>query len=311
MNLALSSALLGLIWFAITNLTATLLACLLVRATASRQLSAGGLLALRLMPATLSTLFVATLFLPAHILFEPAESEESLGLTLGAVAALAVLLLLRSLFRVASVLRADFELFALMRRVARPHGTAFEVRGLAGVSLAGIVRPRILIGSSALAALTPAELEVAISHEHAHRRSLDNVKRFAICCAPDVLGLLPIARRLERRWEAETECQADAWAVGGDTSRAVALASALVKVARLPRAAAIQPSPSWSNFHVPALLEMRVRRLIDGPSHVPRRHTAWWGAIVLAVAALPAAAWAFDLPYAIHVATETLVTHLP
>lgn len=311
MRLAASSALLGLIWFAVTNLTATLLACLLVRATASRRLSAGALFALRLMPAALSTLFVVTVFLPAHIRYEPAESDEALGFALGTVAVLAALSLARSVWRAATILRSDVKLSAVMHRLGRPHGEAFEVQGLAGVSLAGILRPRILIGSPALAALTPAEIDVAISHERAHRRSLDNVKRFVICCAPDVFGLLPIARRLENRWEAETECQADARAVGGDTSRAVVLASALVKVARLARPAPIQASPSWNNFHVPALLETRVRRLIEGQSRIPRRQTSLWYAAVLAVAALPVAGWAFNLPYAIHVATETLVTYLP
>ena len=311
MRLVVSSALLGLIWFAVTNLAATVLACLLVRATATRRLSAGALFALRLMPATLSTLFVAMLFLPAHIRYEPAESDESLGLALAAVAAFGAGLLARSVWRAATILRTDLELSALMRRVARPFGNAFEVQGLAGVSLAGILRPRILIGSSALAVLTPAELDLAISHESAHRRSLDNVKRFVICCAPDLFGLLPIARRLENRWEAETECQADARAVGGDGSRAVVLASALVKVARLAGSATRQPSPSWSNFHVAALLEIRVRRLIDGHADAPRRGTSLWRAAVLAIAALPATAWALDLPYAVHVATETLVTYLP
>jgi beta-lactamase regulating signal transducer with metallopeptidase domain len=308
-SLAVSSALLGLIWFAVTNLIATLLACLLVGATASRRLNAGALLVLRLMPAALSTLFVAFVFLPAHIRYEPAESDESLGFALRTVAVLTVMLLARSVWRAATIIRTDLKIAAQIQRLGRPHGDALEMHGLAGVSLAGILRPRILIGSSARAALTPAELDVAISHESAHRRSLDNLKRFVICCAPDVFGLLPIARRLENRWEAETECQADARAVGGDTSRAVVLASALVKVARLARPPQIQPS--WSSFHVATLLETRVRRLVDEPPSMPRRRTSLWCAAGLAAAALSAAAWSWNLPYAIHVATETLVTYLP
>ena len=87
---------------------------------------------------------------------------------------------------------------------------AFEIGGLPGVSLAGIWRPRILIGSEALSALTPAELDVAISHEVAHQRSQDNLKRFLMFCAPDLFGWTRVARQLEERWQAEAECEADA-----------------------------------------------------------------------------------------------------
>jgi hypothetical protein len=309
-RLLVSSAVLGLIWFGVTNIAATLIAYGLTRATVSRRLSAGSLLTLRLMPAALSTFFVAALFLPAHLRYEPAESDESFGIALASAAGLSLVLLGRGIVRAVRILRTDIALSAMMRRRAKPHGTAFEVHGYGGVSLAGILRPRIFIGSSALAALTPAELDVAISHEIAHRRSLDNVKRFLISCAPDVFGLLPIARRLEDRWEAETECQADALAVRGDTSRAVMLASALVKVARLPRPA-IHPAPLWSGFHAAALLETRVRRLVDGQTTVPRMRTGVWSAAAVVAGTLALVAWTFNLSYAVHVATEALVIYLP
>ena len=311
MRLLATSAVLGLIWFGVTNLAATLIACGLTRATDSRRLSAGSLLTLRLMPAAVSTFFVAALFLPAHLRHEPANSDESFGIALVSAAVLSLLLIGRGVVRAVRALRTDIAVAAVMRRRARPYGHAFEVPGFAGVSLAGILRPRIFIGSSALAALTPAELDAAIAHELAHRRSLDNFKRFLICCVPDVFGLLPIARRLEDRWEAETECQADARAVCGDTSRAVVLASALIKVARLPRPAAIHPAPLWSGFHAAALLETRVRRLVDGQTTVPRIGTWAWCAVALVASALPLAASTFNLTYAVHVVTEALVTYLP
>src|SRR5262249_19691951 len=156
---------------------------------------------------------------------------------------------------------------------------AFEVGELPGVSLAGILRPRILIGSATLAALTSDELDVAISHEVAHRRSRDNFKRFLIFCAPYVLGWLPAARWLEDGWQAEAECLADALAVGGDEMRAVVLASALVKVARLTRPASVPlASVAWSAFHVPTLLELRIRRLVSGDVLMPAAGAGVWRA---------------------------------
>jgi beta-lactamase regulating signal transducer with metallopeptidase domain len=311
-RLAASSVLLGLVWFAAINLVGTAIALASMRATSARRPSAGALLALRLLPAALSAFFVVAVFLPAHLLYEPAEADESFGIGLLLMATMGLMLIGRSILRAARVLRTDLRLAAITTRIAeRTEIAIFEVTGLAGVSLAGILRPKILIGSAALAELTPAELDVAISHELAHRRSRDNFKRFLICCAPDVFGLLPAARRLEDRWDAETECQADADAVAGDDRRAVMLASALVKVARLTRPAAISPSPAWSGFHVAALLETRVKRLVGGETSVRRPGAALWPSIAIAAVAVPAAAWMLDLSYAVHQVTEALVTSLP
>jgi len=310
-RLAFSSILLGLCWFAIVNVASTLVAAVLTRLIGNRRCSAGLLLGLRLLPAALSTFFVLSMFLPAHWRFEPAGSDETFGVTLALFAALSLLLIGRSTLRAARMLRTDMRLAAMTRRLATPRGIAFEVTDLPGVSLAGILRPKILVGSQALATLTPAELDVAISHEIAHQRSLDNFKRFLICCAPDVFGWLPEARTLESRWEAETECQADALAVRGDDNRAVSLASALVKVARLTRPGAISPSPAWSGFHVPTLLEMRVRYLVDGHTRAPRTRAAVWRAFVAAALSLPASAWLLDFSYTLHEVTETMVTYLP
>jgi beta-lactamase regulating signal transducer with metallopeptidase domain len=310
-RLAFSSILLGLCWFAAVNIAGTLVAWLLSRAIGNRHCSAGVLLGVRLLPAFVSAFFVAAVFLPAHWRFEPRESDESFGVAIGAVAVLALTLLGRSALRAARILRTDMQLSAMTRRLATRRGIAFEVTGLPGVSLAGILRPKILVGSRALAALTPAELDVAISHEIAHQRSLDNFKRFLIRCAPDVFGWMPAARRLEARWEAETECQADARAVRGDDSRAVILASALVKVARLARPGSLEPSPAWSAYHVPTLLETRVRRLVAGHATAPRPLAVLWCALAATAIALPVGAWALNFSYSLHVATEAMVAYLP
>ena len=311
MRLAFSSILLGLCWFAVVNVASTIVAVLLTRVIGNRRRSAGLFLGLRLMPAALSTFFVAAIFFPAHWRFEPPTSDESFGVVLALLAGLSLLLIGRSTLRAARMLRTDMQLAAMTSRLATPRGIAFEVTDLPGVSLAGILRPKVLVGSTALATLTPAELDVAISHEIAHQHSLDNFKRFLICCAPDVFGWLPEARTLESRWEAETECQADARAVRGDDSRAVSLASALVKVARLTRPGTIAPSPAWSGFHVHTLLETRVRRLVDGHAKAPRTRATVWTAFAAVTLSLPASAWLLGFSSRLHEVTETMVAYLP
>jgi hypothetical protein len=130
-------------------------------------------------------------------------------------------------------------------------------------------------------------------------------------CAPDVFGWTAAARTLETRWRAEAENRADISAVAGDARRAMHLASALVKVARLTgrRPEPVQP-PVWSTFHEPALLEARVRRLVAGP---PAAATAWplRRYVVLALPAAAVVLWASDALYGIHRATEALIAVLP
>jgi Zn-dependent protease with chaperone function len=259
-----------------------------------------------------STFFVYAFFLPAHLRFEEREVEESFGLVLGMLAVAGAAIVARSLWRAAHTIWLGRRLLQAARRIAtRLDDGTLALPGLPGISLAGIVRTNVLIGRDALHALSAAELDVAISHEMAHRRSRDNVKRFLMYCAPDVFGLLGVAQALERKWEAEAECLADSAAVDGDRQRAMLLASALVKVARLTyRGPMIVPPPAWSAFHVPTLLESRIRRLVDGDlPRAPRGRI--WLVMALAGSAAPVVVWLADLSYTLHAVTEAMVTRLP
>ena len=187
-----------------------------------------------------------------------------------------------------------------------------ELKGLPGISLAGIWQPKILIGPDARAALTPTELDLAIAHEIAHRRSNDNLKRVVMFCAPDFFGWTSVARRLEQQWQAEAECEADAHAVRGDSGRAIALASALVKVARLERVGELRSaSPAFSAFHVPTLLEMRVRRLVADSALPSAARGLMWRLGAIASLVVAAGLWFTDFSHALHVLTEALVVRLP
>jgi beta-lactamase regulating signal transducer with metallopeptidase domain len=195
------------------------------------------------------------------------------------------------------------------REVRRGEVRILEVPGLRGVALAGIVHPRVLVGTGARRVLTSAELDLAVAHELAHQRAGDNLSRALIRCAPDVLGWFPHASRLERLWEAEAECLADADAVRGNPVRATCLASALVKVARLASADRTW-SPGWSTFHHPALLETRVRLLVSG-RHAPDATGRYVPAAAACGLAAIAAAWITGIPQQLHWLTEALIAVLP
>jgi beta-lactamase regulating signal transducer with metallopeptidase domain len=314
----LSLAVLALAWFAVINLAAGAIAWLWARVLVRRERPpAADLLALvRLMPAALPALFVLVVFVPSHLRLEPAHSDESFGVVLIALTLTSVLMLLRSSVRLLGVARVARR----ARRALAAHAStvtaggrmnaAYELEQFAGLSLAGVFKPRILVGSPVRRALTPPELELAIAHERAHLASRDNLKRCAMFCAPDLFGFSSTARALEERWRGETECKADAHAVAGDERRAVLLASALVKAARVAGQGGPLASPVWSAFHEPALLETRVRRLVSGAALIlpPRRATL---SVVLALTAAVALVGSSVGAEQIYHASEALVRLLP
>ena len=310
-----STSLLGLAWFAAINLIVSLVVWFVSRWCHDRLTAnpwrARRLLALRLAPALVSLSVVAVLFIPAHLWLEPAEADERIGFVPLILAVSGVFLLLRAAYRSACAIRRTVRLAAVTpRRELRRGGLQLlEVAGFRGVALAGIFRPRILIGTRARRVLTAAELDLAVAHEHAHRQAGDNLSRALMICAPDFLGLFTEARRLERMWEAEAECLADAAAVNGNPVRATRLASALVKVARLASGER-RWSPGWSMFHQPALLEVRVRLLVSSP-RMPSATAGYVRAAAACGLAAVAAAWLAGIPQQMHWLTEAFITILP
>ncbi len=184
--------------------------------------------------------------------------------------------------------------------------------GLTAVSLAGVFRTRILVGTAVRRVLSADELDVALAHERAHRGAFDNLKRFLMFCAPDVLGVSAASRELEARWRATAEWRADIEAVNGDGLRAVRLASALVKVSRLAaRQGSFVTSPTWSSLHEAAQLEMRVRRLVrgDAPAVARSRHGA--GLMLAALAGVCVLGVSATAAPVVQQMTEALVRLLP
>jgi beta-lactamase regulating signal transducer with metallopeptidase domain len=313
MDMATRGVLLALAWFAAVNMGASFISWLFAAGLSSPRHRERSrlLLSIRLFPAVASIVFAWALFLPSHWVFEPRDANETLGVAWYAAALTGILMLVHSSARALEIFRSGRRLRAGERRSTLDVADVREVDGLRGLSLAGVVRPRILIGPSVARELSPAELEVAVAHELAHKQAFDNLARWAMLCAPDFFGISGAARRLERDWHAAAESLADARAVRGDSIRAVHLASALVKVSRLAaQGPAAVPVPAWSTLNDPPLLERRVRRLVTGavPLATPGRPRLVPAAVTLAASllvAIPAFAGM------VHRLTETLVNLLP
>jgi Zn-dependent protease with chaperone function len=307
---------LALAWFLLLNVAATAaVAIVSARLTTRERTSAPGFwLALRLCPAALSIGFVAVVFLPSYWQYEPREFVEGFDVTLTALAMLALVVLGVAIARGVLAWRGAARRAEAWQRVARPLTLpdtpmpAFAIETDAPVmALVGVLRPRLLITRPVLDALTDEELRAGVAHELGHWRACDNLKRLAMRAAPDFLTVTPAARALERRWAAASEHVADRSA--GQSGRArCALASALVKVARLTPPAASFTEP------ISALVDggditARVQRLLDdAPSAAGRRSVRW---LALAIPAAAIALTYAPLLRIVHFATEVLVSTLP
>ena len=312
----LHGATLALAWLLLCNLAATaVVAVVALRLTAeSRPGSPGFWLAVRLSPAALSMAFVALVFVPSYWRYEPREFVEGFDISLTTLAALAIAVVVAAALRGATAwrrarIRTDAWMCTSVRlRLAAASIPVYAIDTAAPImALVGFWRPRLLIARPVLAALTEEELSVSVAHELGHWRAWDNLKRLAMRAAPDLLFASGVAGVIERRWVAAAEQVADTGAGNSDSARC-ALASALVKVARL--------TPPVSSIAEPisALVDggditARVQRLLGDPASSPRPRPTRWLPLAIPVAAL--ALSYTPLLLIVHAATEILVNSLP
>jgi len=311
----LRGATLALAWLLVLNAAATALVVAAARraAAADAARSPAFWLGMRLLPATASIAFVALVFLPSYWQYEPRELGEAFDLTLTALAMASAALLVAAVTRGALAWRAASRRARAWRRVSRPlslGGTAmpaFAVDVATPVmALAGLFRPRLLITRGVLDALTEEELRASVAHELGHWRALDNLKRLAMRAAPDLLWLTSAAGTIEARWASAAEHAADHRACGDSRARC-ALASALVKVARLTplRTPIAEPISTLVDG---GDIASRVRQLLDDAAPRARSPRRWPIAIACVAAAI---ACYGPLLRVVHVATEVLVHTLP
>ena len=309
---------LTLAWFLAVNALAS---AAVVVASLRAPRSATRLLVLRLLPACVSTLFVAAIFLPSYLTFEPRDYTEGFDVTLTALALGAVVLVVASAARATRTWRRA----ALRARVWTSAAVPLSIPSCEAaacrldspepmMALVGLFRPRLIVTRGLLEVLTPEEIGAGAAHEAAHGRTRDNLARLAMRAAPDLLHWTRAARRLEQRWAAAAEYRADAaTAIAGSRATRLALASALVKAARLMPVMPPVEEPI-STLVGGGEIAVRVQRLIDDAEvevAVPARRSHARTIVAAAIAGVALSAAYLPLLQAVHHATEILVHGLP
>lgn len=262
------------------------------------------LFAMRIAPAALALLIVIVLCVPSYLWLEPAAGTEQVsGLCLTAALA-ALTLWLRSTIQSWRAVIKSRRYLKACRQVGEPTllagQTALVVPAGPTTALAGLFHPVLLISRDVVSALSADHIEAAVLHELAHSASHDNLKRLAMLLAP---GIFPL-RRLERAWRTYTEYAADDRAVAGDPRRSLALAEALVRVARMGAVPELSPLTTSLlgediSFRVDRLLNDREPNSFDTDYSWTPIVTV--GALVAALLLRPST---FDL---VHTALERLI----
>ncbi|OLE81541.1 MAG: hypothetical protein AUF76_12695 [Acidobacteria bacterium 13_1_20CM_2_65_9] len=251
---------------------------------------------LRVLPAAVAAAFVSTVFVPSYWRYEPREFVEGFDVTL-TMSALAALVLLGA---------------GAARGVSAWAGLpAFAIDAQAPImALVGVWRPRLLVTRRLIDALTDEELAASVAHELGHSRAWDNLKRLAMRAAPDLLAPTASARAIERRWASAAEHAADRMCGHATPTVRCALASALVKVARLTPPEPMIAEPI-STLIGGGEIASRVRVLLDDGVATPvrRRRPLRWLCAAMALAAIAASYG--PLLRTVHELTEVLVYALP
>jgi Zn-dependent protease with chaperone function len=315
----LRGAALGLAWFVLLNLVASAVIARVagVLAAADGSRSAAYWFALRIFPAAMAAAFVAAVFAPSYWMYEPREYGEGFDVSLVMLALAATAVIGTAVLRGAAAWWRASRRVREWMRLARPMSVpgssmaAYVIDVDAPLmALAGIWRPRLLVARRLVDVLTPEELAASVAHEAGHQRARDNLKRLVIRAAPDFLPATAAARTIERRWASAAEHTADRLAGRDCTDTRCALASALVKVARLTPLPAALGEPI-STFVGGGEIVSRVERLLDdrAAASPARRAPRFW--MLAAVMILAAGVGYAPLLRAVHAATEVLVHTLP
>ena len=316
----LRGATLALAWFCVLNIAASVAVALTAGPLAGslRTLPPSVWFSLRMFAACAATIFVTVVFLPSYWLYEPRDVSEGFDLLLTIGAGLTAVAAAAGVARGVSAWRSAGRRTRAWMQAARPlelPGTtvpAFEIDSDAPLlALVGVLRPRLLVTRGLIAALSPEELAASVAHEMGHSRAWDNLKRLAMRSAPDVFPPTAAMRALEERWVASSEHRADHVASEHDPLARCALASALVKVARLTPTITPLGEPI-STLVAGGDIASRVRRLLDDRSPVSAgrlTRAAGWiaGLSLLAALALVYA----PLLRGVHEVSELLVRSLP
>ncbi len=224
----------------------------------------------RLAPAAFSTVFVGGVITPAYLLLEPNHFAERVSGACIALALLALCVILAAAGRATAAAVKSAKFSARCRRSAKladarlPEDLLVVEGDAPMLALVGVLRPRVVISAGLLARLSPAELDSVLAHERAHFASHENLKRFLLRLAPEILPGAGLLREAETAWARLAEWSADDSASAGDEQRSLSLATALLRVARMGSVPA--PCALSTTLVSPGQnLSQRVERLLGGP----------------------------------------------
>jgi beta-lactamase regulating signal transducer with metallopeptidase domain len=258
---------------------------------------------------------MASVLAGAFIRFEPRDTTEVPGALLLAAAGFALLFCLNAGVRLQRAVRSHVACARVLRscgrRVSRPDGMRLWIvdTDYPVAAVTGLFRTQLVLSTRILTECTAGEIDAVVRHEQAHISRCDNLVRAAMLALPNPLSLTRAGREMQDDWSAAAEECADDAAAGCEEASRTALASALVRVARMTRT----PAPGW----IPALafyegsnLEHRVRRLLMAHGHGARMAT---GSVVAFAAAIAGSALALTETVAreVHVWMELAVRLVP
>jgi Zn-dependent protease with chaperone function len=264
------------------------------------------ILSIRLLPSAGALSITLTVVLPAFLKYEPAHELEDVGPLLVALALIA-------LAAIADGVRRGWRGWLTSRMFLRhchPIADSYVTREgkvniveLAApiVTVVGSWRHEIVAAKRVVAACSSEEFRQIIAHEAAHVSARDNLKLILLVASPDVLAWLPIGAALIQRWRAAAEVEADEHATGSDPHKRLALASALIKVARLSTGDNCERAGLSMEIAVDSI-EFRVRRLLAAPKVLRRTLTIQTIAVctpLFAMAAVPLYALVYHLTEAL------------
>ena len=232
-------------------------------------------------PLLAGLLFAGLFCIPQYIRNEPQAGAERVGWVSPLLAAIILVWFGISFSRGLRAILHTARFAAACRRVAEP-GAAIRngipvltvPEAAPAIALVGLARPFILLSGKALASaqLTEAELRTVLDHESSHARHRDNWKLLTLCALPKCPFRLPGGVSWLDHWRNAADLAADRDAAGSDRGRALALAQALVTMARHAPASASPLLACWLS-HADCFLQVRVESLLAGSagSGFPRR----------------------------------------
>jgi len=263
----------GVLWLLVHGLTP---AALRMAETMRPRLAARFLFVLRVAPVAVSLFLIAGFCVPSYLWLEPNATGERVGWFCLIAASLGAAAWTISLLRGVNSVALTERYLRLCARGSQapctgmgPSGVLVVNDGNSVMAVAGVVHPQLIVSQTVMEALSEEQKEAAFRHEAAHRVSRDNLKKLVFLLTPDVVPCISGYARLDRGWAKFTEWAADDDAVDGSQDRALSLATALVRIAKL----GIHRPPSYllsSLVDDDRDLATRVDRLLREPAYAEK-----------------------------------------